>query len=122
MNYINKLNSVIILALTIYGEARNQTILGQVAVGCVIRNRLKKISSYEASYKKVCLKPKQFSCWNEGDPNRSKLEELAEKIYLVQEIKDKLFEQCLFVARGIYSDVILDVTKKADHYLTKKLF
>jgi len=112
---LKKLSSIDILALTIYGESRNQGILGQIAVGCVIRNRVKKNPSY-LTFKKVCLKKSQFSCWNLNDPNRIILENLANKIYNKEEIQDKIYTQCEFIAKGIYNDYIIDITKSSDHY------
>lgn len=118
---IPKLNPIYVIALTIYGEARSQSILGQAAVGAVIRNRVNK-KNFGSDYRKVCLKPKQFSCWNEGDPNRELLLAIANKLHSSGSYDDKIFNQCMHVARGIYFDIIIDPTKKANHYLTKALY
>ena len=61
------------MARTVYGEARGEGEKGMQAVANVIMNRVKKGGWYGASIKDVCLKPYQFSCWNEGDPNREKI-------------------------------------------------
>lgn len=74
-----------ISALTIYGEARSEPYAGQVAVAWVIRNRAEFATKYlqehgkdysqfgDGSPASACLARMQFSCWNEGDPNRAKM-------------------------------------------------
>jgi spore germination cell wall hydrolase CwlJ-like protein len=54
--------AALIISYTIYAEARGEDLFGKRAVASVIktRARLHKISPAE-----VCLKEKQFSCWNE---------------------------------------------------------
>lgn len=47
---------------TLYKEAAGESYIGKVAVASVIHNRL---SDDLNTYGKVCLKPKQFSCWND---------------------------------------------------------
>ena len=66
---LDNLPQIELVGLTLYGEARGEPIEGIVAVGCVIRNRVK----FEGSFYAVCLKPRQFSCWNQDDPNYSVL-------------------------------------------------
>lgn len=114
---LENLSSIEVLALTIYGEARGENPLGQIAIGCVIRNRVQKIS-YTTTYKKICLKPKQFSCWNENDSNYLVLIGLA----VQEEWKEPVLLQCKFIASGIYNGKLLDVTGGADHYMTTKLY
>lgn len=120
---LTKLTSVEILGLTIIGEARGEPIEGQVAVGSVIRNRLHNNPTKYKSYHDVCLEPKQFSCWNEDDPNRVILIEYAE--YLINGdgvMTDPYLKQCMFVALGIRDWNIVDNTKGALNYMTTKLF
>ena len=47
---------------TIILEAQGEPFNGQVAVGEVIRNR---VSKRWSTPRRVCLAPKQFSCWNQ---------------------------------------------------------
>lgn len=56
-----------LVAVTMWKEARGEPVMGQLAVGCVIMNRVKRVGSVA----KVVLRPYQFSCWNENDPNES---------------------------------------------------
>jgi len=61
-----------VLARTLWGEARGETLAGMVAVAWTIRNRVndgKPKSWWGEGYAGVCLKPYQFSCWNKNDPN-----------------------------------------------------
>jgi len=112
--------------LTLWAECRGEPIEGQVAVAAVIRNRVGK--RFGASYKAVCLAPKQFSCWNPGtDPNhvwlmtkaRLVVGDYAERSTLPA---DALVRQLKYLAQGVMSYDLLDNTGGADHYLTKKLF
>lgn len=110
-----------ILALTIIGEARGEPIEGQVAVGCIIRNRLHSNEAYK-NYSDVCLETNQFSCWNANDPNRPFLEELGQKMLFNQEINDAYIKQCIYVAHGIVSWSIMDNTGGSKYYMTMRLF
>ena len=61
-----------VLARTLWGEARGESLAGMVAVAWTIRNRVndgKAKSWWGEGYAGVCLKPYQFSCWNKNDPN-----------------------------------------------------
>ncbi|MGO2711610.1 cell wall hydrolase [Pseudomonas helleri] len=61
-----------ILARTLWGEARGESLAGQIAVAWTIRNRVndgKAKSWWGEGYVGVCQKPYQFSCWNKNDPN-----------------------------------------------------
>lgn len=63
---------------TVYGEARGESIEGQIAVAWVIRNRADWVvpSWWGHTVEQVCIKPFQFSCWNANDPNSKLLAEL----------------------------------------------
>jgi hypothetical protein len=117
---VSDLSDLEVLSLTIYGEARGELIEGQIAVGCVIRNRVR-VGEY-ASYRAACLAPKQFSCWNADDPNFSVLKELGDKMLYGQKIADLALTQCQWVAAGIVSSAIMDNTHSATHYMTTKLY
>ncbi|MCS6931246.1 MAG: cell wall hydrolase [Acetobacteraceae bacterium] len=79
-----------IVARTLWGEARGEGEEGMRAVAAVIVNRARIARAWMAKYgkkrhplfgdgslKSVCQAKFQFSCWNEGDPNRAKMEALA---------------------------------------------
>ena len=71
------LSNAQVLALTIYGEARGESVEGMIAVGTVILNRVDRKGWMGKSVKEVCLKPYQFSCFLPTDPNFPKLRALA---------------------------------------------
>lgn len=65
MKEIN-LDDIIAMAQTIRGESRNQPYQGMVLVGRVIYNRAIKRNT---SIWHEVHRAKQFSCWNQNDPN-----------------------------------------------------
>lgn len=82
-----------IAARTLWSEARGEPEIGQRAVAWVMTNRVHdKSKRWGGSYATVCTWSKQFSCWNEGDPNRTKMMALAEDdsvlLILAQIIED----------------------------------
>lgn len=107
-------HDVRMLARTLWGEARGEPTEGQVAVAWVIRNRAERgrfagrLFGQEGAVAFVCLAPWQFSCWNEGDPNRTKLLVLAE---------DQFVDQ-LAIASNVLDGLVADPTNGADHYHT----
>lgn len=108
---------VTILAKTIFGEARGEGLSGMEAVANVIMNRVKhaqKMGQYwwGNSVKDVCLKPFQFSCWNNNDPNKKVLE---------QDLKQNLiYGICERIAVRAIKGLLKDNTNGATHYHTKK--
>jgi N-acetylmuramoyl-L-alanine amidase len=133
-----------ILAQTIWGEARREGVEGMTAVGHVIKNRAEanKPKLFGQGIKGVALKPKQFSCWNENDPNREKLNKIVQLDKLIQLKKsptnlpfDEWFEkfkntgdyleykswlQAKNVAKKILDGTLPDITKGATYYHTKQ--
>lgn len=61
-------------ARTVYGEARGESDKGRLAVACVLVNRARKGGWWGSTLYKVCRRRWQFSCWNENDPNRARIE------------------------------------------------
>ena len=108
-----------VLGLTIYGEARGEPVEGQIAVGSVIRNR---VTERKSNYKIVCWEPLQFSCWNEDNPNRDVLVNLAQLMLDHMPLKDEVIRQCMWLSFGLTNGSILDNTGEAQNYLTTKLY
>ena len=85
-----KTEDLLWLTKTIYFEARGESDDGKIAVGQVILNRVKS-RRFPNTVKEVCLQPKQFSCYNDGEPpikdekSYKKCEEAAEMCFLLQE-------------------------------------
>lgn len=108
-----KTDDIDILARTIYGEARGEYggqagMASLVAVGNVVMNRLIAGGRYGKTIQEVCQKPWQFSCWNEGDPNRG--------IIIREDIDNPVFLVCLEVATKVSQRHWPDLTKGSDHY------
>ena len=71
---------VSLLALTLWGEARGEPVLGKRAVAWVVRNRMSIAEAWlerkgrqhplfgDGTVAGVVLRPYQFSCWLKGDP------------------------------------------------------
>lgn len=101
------------LARTIWGEARGEPLRGQEAVAAVVMNRVAFARNrpkfwWGTTIETVCRKRWQFSCWNENDPNRSKLMTVA--------AGDLGFDTCLRIARRAIAGVLADPTGGATHY------
>tara|TARA_Y100000296_G_C5100070_1_gene219451 strand:+ start:147 stop:560 length:414 start_codon:yes stop_codon:yes gene_type:complete len=71
-NVIMSSRDLDIAARTVAGEARGEKnrVQAMKAVAHVIINRSIHGGWWGNSISEVCQKPKQFSCWNENDPNR----------------------------------------------------
>ncbi len=109
-----------LLAVCMYGEARNQGLDGMLAVGSVIVNRAKHPSWWGTDIKSVILKPMQFSCLNENDPNRKTLEHIATDIP-DSLMKLEVFKRCYWIAKGIMEGFLGSNVGKATHYHTRQV-
>jgi N-acetylmuramoyl-L-alanine amidase len=101
-----------ILARTLWGEARGESLVGQIAVAWTIRNRVldgKAKSWWGEGYAGVCQKPYQFSCWNKNDPNYA---------YLSggKPIPFREFAQAQIAADQVIDGKVPDPTGGATHY------
>lgn len=105
------------VALTLFGEARGESLDGQIAVASVLRNRLLD-GRWGQSLTAVCLAPWQFSCWNEADPNRPLLLQLAQQLGapLSPDPIDPVLRRCLWIADGVVTGVLPSTVKRATHY------
>ena len=105
-----------ILARTLWGEARGESLAGQIAVAWTIRNRVTmdlhndgKPDWWGEGYAGVCLKPYQFSCWNRNDPNFAYLS--GEK-----DISFRELAQARIAADQVIDGKVPDPTDGATHY------
>lgn len=101
-----------IMARTIYGEARGESLPSRAAVGKVILNR-QKSPRWPHTIAEVCLQPYQFSCWNSKDPNRAKIIAVDER--------DQVLCDCRKIAELSLSQYTTDLTEGANHYFTTAL-
>lgn len=106
--------AVDVLARTIFGEARGEPVRGKEAVAAVVMNRVQRARSrgghywWGATVIEVCQKPWQFSCWNNADPNRKKIEKVS--------ADNQVFRSCQRIARRAISGTLEDPTSGATHY------
>ena len=114
---LDEMSEIEILALTILGESRGEPIEGQIAVGCIIQNRCFR---QQTDYKTICFAPKQFSCWNDNDPNRDMLIATAEKWKHFN--YSAIENQVRWVAQGIFNEMILNTMGERQNYMTLDLF
>lgn len=91
------------LAYTLWGECRGEPVLGQIAVACVIRNRVQS-GRWPNTYRDVVLQPRQFSCWD-GDQEPEPF------------VTGKIFQRLMLIAEGVARLLIPDVTNGANHYI-----
>lgn len=97
-----------ILVRTVYGEARGEPEQGMAAVAHVVLNRVRAQRYWGRTIGAVCLKPYQFSCWNDKDPNRKTLLSLP--------VGDARLQQVAAVVEKVLSNGVADPTDGATHY------
>lgn len=74
----------------------------------VVLNRAAQPCWWGRSVAEVCLKPWQFSCWLDSDPNRAKL--------LAVDGRDRAYATALSVATDALAGLLPDYTFGATHY------
>lgn len=97
-----------VVARTLWGEARGTGAAGMTHVANVICNRVAKPGWWGRDFTSVCLAPYQFSCWLETDPNRAKLEAVTEE--------DPWFAIAMGIADKAIAGTLPDATGGADSY------
>lgn len=126
---IERLTDVQAVALTMYGEARGEreggtSVEERIAVGCVIRNRVKTPHKFGTSFKGVCLQRGQFSCWWEfgGLDNYRHMQAVTAAMTgqsgfpVLRKSEADLLMESQFLADGIVGGMLLDSTRGATHY------
>lgn len=101
-----------ILARTLWGEARGESLAGQIAVAWTIRNRVndgKAKSWWGEGYTGVCQAKYQFSCWNKSDPNFAYLSG-------AKKIPFRELAQAQIAADQVMAGKVSDPTGGATHY------
>jgi N-acetylmuramoyl-L-alanine amidase len=116
-----RLNDRSALIATLYGECRNQPVLGQIAVAWVIRNRAGGTGPGLISH--VCMAPHQFSCWWGHDANTRAVYAFAQDLLVSLVPADRaVWRRLSWVADGVLGDCVDDPTGGATHYLTQHLY
>ena len=96
-----------LLAMCLWGEARGSGALGIAAVACVILNRMKLKGT---GVREVILARKQFSSFNQEDPNHDKL------AYPLKYGSTEAWERCASIAALALNGILSDPTGGASHY------
>ena len=96
---------ILVIALTILGEARGEGFEGMAGVASVIQTRA---IERKQTASQVCLAPKQFSFWN-GGVSEAKKQEL---------LKNPQAQNALRLAKLVAEKRMPDVVNGANHYHT----
>jgi len=103
-----------VLTALIWGEARGETAIGKLAVGCVVRNRTID-KRWPDTYQEVILQPYQFSSFNSDDPNyKTTLDALRPSCN--GNWGDIAWRECRWAAQSIIGHHCQDFTHGANHY------
>lgn len=113
---LHDLPADVVLALLIWGESRGEPVEGSIAVANVVRNRVLR-SGHD--WRRVCLAPYQFSCFNPDDPNLPKVHRAA--IVLMSGEPTPELLQAQWIAHGVIAGVVMDNTRGSQNYLTTAL-
>lgn len=97
-----------VMAQTVWGEARGDGFDSMLAVAYCILNRCARPSRFGTSITAVCLAKWQFSCHNDTDVNKAKLEKVDES--------DKQYQLALLACLNAVLALRPDPTFGADHY------
>lgn len=121
MSY-NPLDDLDVMAMTVWAEARGESVKGQVAVAWVIKNRWlnprwwsrNKDAIPDDTIAAVVRDPWQFSCLNPNDPNRARLDN-------PKTLQDSAVQAIRRLCEMVLRDDIPDPTNRADHYCVTKI-
>ena len=108
-----------ILTMTLYGEARGAPYKAKLAMARVMMNRVAD-GRFGGSIEEVVTKPKQFSCYNDGDPNLT-------EILIVADDFEKAFDtniylrDCFNAARTVLTGKDDTPVKQSLYYHTDKV-
>ncbi len=116
-----KLSTEQLLALTIYGESRSESIEGKIAVGTVILQRHIQLNQ---SIKRVILKHNQFSCFSLKDKQYERLTRIALN-WKANYKKLPALQECYELSKGLLNGKIVGhkllMENTATHFKTVKV-
>ena len=114
-----------VLAATLFGEARGETLAGKRAVAVVVMNRVKQSAGRpqfgDGTVRGACLHPYQFSCWNEGGDESQRSMLLALYFQDPRLNADSLLATCLSVADAAIAGKLIDQVHGATFYKVSTL-
>ncbi|MBP7529393.1 MAG: cell wall hydrolase [Syntrophorhabdaceae bacterium] len=111
-----------LLTLCIYGETGKKLVTAhQLGVASCVMNRVKNLagSSVGITLKDVILAPRQFACFQEGNPNRLGLMAIAcgwDKAFQ----RNRHLRECFRIAEGVMNGDLPDNVSGATHYKKNK--
>lgn len=105
----------LVLAQTIFGEARGEGRVGMEAVAHTILNRAAAPGWWGDSIISVAKKPKQYSAWNDGDPNSKLIQRKGPGQ------GDPVFDLAWAIAGDAMAGKYADPTGGATHYYNPKV-
>lgn len=114
-----RMNDARILALTLFGEGRGESLDGRVAIGWTAKNRSLKKGQTVATR---CLQKSQYSCWWPfgGAENYRRLLDLAEKVMaddpFIKAQDLPIYAECFTLAAGVLDGTLRDRTNGSTHY------
>jgi N-acetylmuramoyl-L-alanine amidase len=111
-------DTVVLLAQCIWGEARGEEKQGKLAVGCVVRNRLRTRLGFGSTWNQVILQENAFSCFLKSDANYEKVMRPLEGQGVTAV---SVWNECYGCAREIYYDLVVDPTHSATFYHDKRM-
>ncbi|MFP6654977.1 MAG: cell wall hydrolase [Myxococcota bacterium] len=103
---------LIVIAMTILGEAEGESSCGKLAVGWVIKNRTLDLR-WPDSPTEVCLQAKQFSCWNADSPRHQTMRMPRGHTF------EPVWNECFEAAFCSEFSIDNDLTSGANHYHTR---
>ena len=116
------LSHIEIMALTLWAEARSESMDGRIAVACIISNRAKHPGWWGTNIRGVCLKRWQFSCWipQGGAANHEALVAMARRVVRGEDRRLPVaYRECLWIVRAILNGDIGDKIRGCNHYYVK---
>lgn len=87
-----QMTEILVVALTILGEAEGEPWAGKVMVAEVICNRARASGK---TMRQVCLERKQFSCWNSGQRG------MERRLCEIQTMLSPAWRDCLRLAKDV---------------------
>jgi len=113
-NEFSRDTEVMLLARTIFGEARGRSEKLKIAIGFTVLNRMK---VRDQELREVVLDPSQYSCFLRSDPNFSLLKNPLSK-KLTNEDRAE-WPKCFKLAEGLLVGKFKDPTHGATHFHTE---
>lgn len=108
---LNKADEIVFMALTIWREARSESIEAKTGVGYSIMNRVEKPKWWGRSIMEVLFKKWQYSSLT--DPNDKQLTKWP--------AKDAAWAECMVVAQGVVNKFSINPVPHADSYFDNSI-